>query len=57
MIGLAFSSVEEAEPFLSGYERGRFEGLEEAESAQDGVIGVVITGMGKGDVADRALSA
>ncbi len=47
MIGLVFSSAEEAEPFLKRYERGRFEGLEEAESAQDGVTGVAITGMGK----------
>lgn len=47
MIGLVFSSTEEAEPFLRGYERGRFEELTEAESAQDGVIAVTITGMGK----------
>ena len=32
MIGIVFATVEEANPFLSRYQRGRFDGLSEGET-------------------------
>lgn len=47
MTGIIFATEEEAQPFLRQYERGRLEGLSEGESAQDDLILVAITGIGK----------
>lgn len=47
MTGIVFSSVEEAQPFLSTYERGRFDGLGEGESFHDDHFLVSILGIGK----------
>ena len=47
MIGLVFATVEEANPFLSRYQRGRFDGLSEGETLQDDHLLVSLTGIGK----------
>ncbi|MGB1048723.1 MAG: 5'-methylthioadenosine nucleosidase [Rhodothermales bacterium] len=47
MTGIVFSTVEEAQPFLSTYERGRFDGLGEGESFHDDHFLVSILGIGK----------
>ncbi|MDX1545850.1 MAG: 5'-methylthioadenosine nucleosidase [Rhodothermales bacterium] len=47
MIGLVFSTEEEAAPFLSRYQRGRFEGLAEGEISHDDQVLVALTGTGK----------
>ena len=47
MIGIVFSSTEEAQPFLAKYERGRFDGLSEGESFHDDHVLVSILGIGK----------
>ena len=47
MIGLVFSTEEEAQPFLSKYQRGRFDGLVEGETVHDDEILVSLTGVGK----------
>ncbi len=47
MTGIVFSTVEEAQPFLSTYERGRFDGLGEGESFHDDHFMVSILGIGK----------
>lgn len=47
MTGIVFATEEEALPFLQHYERGRFDGLTEGESAQDERAVVTITGIGK----------
>ena len=47
MIGILFSSTEEAQPFLAAYERGRFDGLGEGESFHDDDLLVTILGIGK----------
>jgi nucleoside phosphorylase len=47
MIGIVFSTEEEAHPFLAKYERGRFDGLGESESFHDDKILVSILGVGK----------
>lgn len=47
MIGILFSTVEDAQPFLATYQRGRFDGLNEGEHAQDDAILVSILGIGK----------
>ena len=47
MIGIVFTTEEEASPFLAGYERGRFEGLAEGEAYHDDHILVSLIGTGK----------
>ena len=47
MTGIVFSTVEEAQPFLATYERGRFDGLGEGESFHDNRFLVSILGIGK----------
>ncbi len=47
MIGIVFASEEEAQPFLEHYERGRFDGLSEGETAHDNQVIVSLTGTGK----------
>lgn len=47
MIGIVFSTKEEAQPFLTLYERGRFDGLGEGESFHDDTYLVSILGIGK----------
>lgn len=47
MIGLLFSTEQEAGPFLAQYERGRFEGLSEGETVHDERIYVTLVGTGK----------
>ncbi len=47
MTGIVFSTVEEAQPFLATYERGRFDGLGEGESFHDDHFLVSILGVGK----------
>lgn len=47
MIGIVFSTVEEAQPFLDRYQRGRFDGLSEGESTHDDDLLVSILGIGK----------
>lgn len=47
MIGIVFATVEEATPFLSRYQRGRFGGLSEGETVQDDNLLVSLTGIGK----------
>ena len=47
MTGIIFATEEEAEPFLHGYSRGRFEGLTEGEATHDGNLLVSLTGSGK----------
>jgi nucleoside phosphorylase len=47
MIGIVFSTVEEAQPFLERYKRGRFDGLSEGESTRDDDLLISILGIGK----------
>lgn len=47
MIGIVFSTVEEAQPFLASWQRGRFDGLSEGEHFHDDDILVAIAGIGK----------
>lgn len=47
MTGLVFATEEEAVPFLQQYERGRFDGLTEGETAEDERLVVTVTGIGK----------
>ena len=47
MIGVIFSTEEEAKPFLKKYERGRFDGLVEGEAYQDDHLLVTLVGTGK----------
>ncbi|NQV71663.1 5'-methylthioadenosine nucleosidase [bacterium] len=47
MIGIVFSTKEEAQPFLATYQRGRFDGLGEGESFHDDTLLVSILGIGK----------
>jgi nucleoside phosphorylase len=47
MIGIVFSTLEEAQPFLDRYERGRLSGLMEAETLHDDHVLVSLTGLGK----------
>ena len=47
MIGIVFSSEEEAQPFLDQYKRGRFDGLAEGETYHDDDILVSLVGVGK----------
>ncbi|MDE2996592.1 MAG: 5'-methylthioadenosine nucleosidase [Bacteroidota bacterium] len=47
MTGIVFSTVEEAQPFLATYERGRFDGLGEGETYHDDHFLVSILGIGK----------
>lgn len=47
MIGLVFSTLEEATPFLEQYQRGRFDGLTEGDAAHDDDLLVALTGTGK----------
>ncbi len=47
MIGIVFSTQEEALPFLQAYERGRFNGLSEGEEQHDGQCLISIIGIGK----------
>jgi len=47
MIGIVFSTTEEAEPFLNNYERGRFSGLSEGEALHDDDYLVSVLGIGK----------
>ncbi len=47
MIGIVFSTLEEAQPFLQRYERGRFSGLMEGETLHDDHLLVSLTGIGK----------
>ncbi|QXD14386.1 5'-methylthioadenosine nucleosidase [Rhodocaloribacter litoris] len=47
MLGIVFSTEEEAAPFLQKYERGRFDGLSEGETLHDDMLLVTLTGLGK----------
>jgi len=47
MIGIVFSTKEEAQPFLALYQRGRFDGLSEGETFHDDQLLVSILGVGK----------
>ncbi len=47
MKAIIFATVEEADPFLEGYRRGRFSGVAEGDSAHDDDLLVAITGIGK----------
>lgn len=47
MLGIVFSTTEEAQPFLRTYERGRFDGLAEGENQSDNRCLVSIVGIGK----------
>ncbi len=47
MLGIVFSTLEEADPFLQQYQRGRFDGLTEGEAAHDDEVLVTLTGIGK----------
>lgn len=47
MIGLVFSTEEEAQPFITKYQRGRFDGLVEGETTHDDEILISLTGVGK----------
>ncbi len=47
MIGIVFTTEEEAKPFLLAYERGRFDGLVEGEAYHDDDILVSLIGTGK----------
>ena len=47
MLGIVFSTKEEAQPFLNKYERGRFDGIEAGESEHDNTCLVSIIGVGK----------
>lgn len=47
MTGILFSTAQEAGPFLERYERGRFDGLTEGDTVEDGKVLVSLTGIGK----------
>ncbi len=47
MIGVIFSTEDEAKPFLKKYERGRFDGLVEGEAYHDDHLLVTLVGTGK----------
>jgi len=47
MIGIVFSTIEEADPFLQKYERGRFSDLSEGEAQHDDDFLVSVLGIGK----------
>jgi nucleoside phosphorylase len=47
MIGILFSTEEEAHPFLKIYERGRFNGLDEGDEQHDDKCLVAVVGIGK----------
>ncbi len=47
MIGILFSDVQTADPFIQKYERGRFSELEEGEYEDDGHVLVSVSGVGK----------
>lgn len=47
MIGITFTTEEEAQPFLQSYQRGRFDGLQEGETYHDDAVLVSLTGVGK----------
>jgi len=47
MVGIVFSTLDEAQPFLDRYERGRFDGLAEGDTLHDEHFLVTITGIGK----------
>ena len=47
MVGIVFTTEEEAKPFLLTYKRGRFDGLAEGESYHDDDILVSLIGTGK----------
>ena len=47
MIGIVFATEEEAHPFLSRYQRGRFNGLSDGETLTDNDLLVSLTGVGK----------
>ncbi len=47
MIGIVFATEEEANPFLSRYQRGRFSGLSDGETLVDDQLLVSLTGVGK----------
>ncbi len=47
MIGIVFATEEEAQPFLSRYERGRFDGMGEGEALHDDQVLVTMLGVGK----------
>ncbi len=47
MIGIIFSTEEEARPFLRKYERGRFDGLAEGEAYHDDNVLATLIGTGK----------
>ena len=47
MIGIVFSTEEEAAPFLERYKRGRFDGLAEGDALRDDHVLVALTGVGK----------
>ena len=47
MTAIVFANLVDASPFLKLYQRGRFEGLEEGDTAQDSDLTVIITGSGK----------
>ncbi len=47
MIGILFATEDEARPFLQKFERGRFDGLTEGETAHDDTYLVSLTGIGK----------
>ena len=47
MIGIVFATEEEANPFLSRYQRGRFSGLSDGETLSDDHLLVSLTGVGK----------
>lgn len=47
MLGIAFTTIEEAGEFVSRYERGRFSDLQEDTPMQDDHVLVTVTGTGK----------
>ena len=47
MIGIVFTTAEEARPFLDRYRQGAFDALDEGETAQDRTVVVAVTGIGK----------
>lgn len=47
MIGIVFTTAEEAHPFLERYREGAFGTLDEGETAQDRTVVVTVTGIGK----------
>lgn len=47
MIGLLFTTADDAQPFLERYRQGAFGTLDEGETAQDRSVVVGITGIGK----------